>query len=59
MSKKSNKSEKIIQLLETIIDSRYNYLKELDYENHKHARKIKNEVYEPALNELVNIIKNI
>lgn len=58
MSKKSNKAKKIVKILETIIDSRYQYLKELDYENHKYAGKIREEKYEPALKELMEILEN-
>lgn len=58
MSKKSNKAKKIIKLLEAIIDTRYQYLKELDYENHKYASKIKEEKYEPVLKELMEILEN-
>lgn len=58
MSKKSNKTKKLIKLFETIIDIRYQYLKELDYENHKYASKIKEEKYEPALKELMEFLEN-
>ena len=57
MSKKSNKSKKLIEVLELIIDSRYKYLRELEYENHRFASKILEEIYNPAVEKFVEILE--
>lgn len=52
-------SELLPVILETIIDSRIKYLKELDYENHWHASKILENEYKPAVEKLQQLIENI
>ena len=52
-----DKLDLIIQALETVIDTRYKYLKELDYENHSYARKVKEELYMPAVQILKEAIE--
>lgn len=46
-------------VLEAVIDSRFKYLKELDYENHKCARTILEEEYKPAVEKLQKILEII
>lgn len=50
-------SELFPRVLEAVIDSRYKYLKELDYENHSYARKILEEEYKPAVEKLQQILE--
>lgn len=57
MSKKSNKSKKLIEVLELMIDSRYKYLKELEYENHRYASKILEEIYNPAVEKFIETLE--
>ena len=57
MSKKSNKSKKIAKLIEIIIDSRYSYLKELDYENRSYATDYKKKHYDPVVKTLVELLE--
>jgi hypothetical protein len=57
MSKKSNKSKKLIEVLELMIDSRYKYMRELEYENHRFASKILEEIYNPAVEKFVEILE--
>lgn len=63
MSKQSSELEKYSELLplvlEAVIDSRYKYLKELDYENHGYAREILEKEYEPSVKKLKQILENI
>lgn len=44
-------------VLEAVIDSRYKYLKELDYENHSYARQILENEYKPSVEILKKILK--
>lgn len=46
-------------VLEAVIDSRFKYLKELEYENHRHAAEILQNEYKPALEKLQQLIENI
>lgn len=57
MSKQSSKADLIVELLEEVIDSRYKYLKELDYENHRHAAEIKEKLYKPAAKLLIEALE--
>lgn len=59
MSKTLNNSEVIITLLEQIIDIRYKYLKELDYENHAYARQIIEEQYRPVVKKFIELIDDM
>lgn len=52
-------SELLPVLLEAVIDSRYKYLKELDYENHSYAKQILEEEYKPSVKKLKEILENI
>jgi hypothetical protein len=52
-------SELVPIVLEAVIDSRYKYLKELDYENHKYAREILENEYKPAVKKLKEILEII
>ena len=52
-------SELLPLVLEAVIDSRYKYLKELDYENHSYARQILENEYKPSVEKLKNILENI
>lgn len=52
-------SELLPRVLEEVIDSRYKYLKELDYENHSYARQILENEYKPSVEKLKNILENI
>ena len=54
-----NYSELLPIVLEAVIDSRYKYLKELDYENHVYARKILDNEYKPAVKKLKEILEII
>ena len=49
-------SEILPIVLEAVIDSRYKYLKELDYENHTYARQILDNEYKPAVKKLKEIL---
>lgn len=44
-------------VLEAVIDSRFKYLKELEYENHRHATKVLKEEYEPSVKKLKQILE--
>jgi len=44
-------------VIETIVDSRFKYLKELEYENHHLARKVLEEEYKPSVEKLKQIIE--
>ncbi len=52
-------SELLPIVLEAVIDSRYKYLKELDYENHTYARQILDNEYKPAVKALKDILEII
>lgn len=45
--------------IEAMIDARCKYLKELDYENHRHARSILEKEYKPAVKFLKDILEKI
>jgi hypothetical protein len=49
-------SEILPIVLEAVIDSRYKYLKEMDYENHSYARQILENEYNPSVKKLKEII---
>jgi hypothetical protein len=49
-------SEILPIVLEAVIDSRYKYLKELDYENHNYARQILENEYKPSVKKLKEIL---
>lgn len=59
MQKILNKSDEIIEALEKVIDIRYQYLKELDYENHSYGNKILKEKYIPAVEKLKKALDNL
>lgn len=52
-------SELLPIVLEAVIDSRYKYLKELDYENHSYAREILENEYKPSVEKLKQILEII
>lgn len=52
-------SELLPVVLEAVIDSRYKYLKELDYENHNYARQILEKEYKPSVKKLTEILEII
>jgi hypothetical protein len=52
-------SEVLPKVLENVIDARFKYLKELDYENHRYARQILEEEYKPAVKLLKELMQNI
>lgn len=52
-----SRAELIAQTLEAIIDARYYYLKEMDYENSKYANDFKKKHYDPALKVLVELLE--
>lgn len=49
--------EKFISLLEKMIDIRYKYLKEKDFENFRYASEIKRNEYEPVVKEMVDFLE--
>jgi len=49
-------SELLPIVLEAVIDSRYKYLKEMDYENHSYARQILENEYKPSVKKLKEIL---
>jgi hypothetical protein len=57
MSKRSNKVKKLIEVLEIMIDARYKYLRELEYENHRYASKTLEEIYNPAVEKFIEILE--
>jgi len=59
MTKTSSEAEKIVELLERIIDTRYMMLKELDFENHRYAAHYKKEHYDPLVETLKDAFQNI
>lgn len=60
MSKISNKQiDQILEALEKMIDARYEYLQERNYENHYHSRKILEEKYNPCKELLEQLLKDI
>ena len=46
-------------MITDVVDARFKYLKELDFENHNYARKILEEEYNPAMDRLKKILENI
>lgn len=54
-----NYPEEISTILESIIDSRFKYLHEMQYENHKLARHILETQYNPSVEKLKKILQNI
>jgi len=57
MTKTSSEVDKVIELLEKIIDSRYMMLKELDFENHRYAYFYKKENYDPLIVQLKDLLQ--
>lgn len=53
----SNLEDEFLKLLEKLIDARYKYLKEKDYENYTYASKIKAENYLPVVEEFREFFK--
>lgn len=49
-------SEILPIVLEAVIDSRFKYLKEMDYENHSYARQILENEYKPSVKKLQQIL---
>lgn len=56
MTKTSLDTEKLISLLEKMIDTRYMMLKELDFENHRYVSEYKKNNYEPIIEELKKLL---
>ena len=52
-----SRAELIVQALEEIIDHRYQYLKELDYENRTYATDYKKKHYDPVVKTLVELLE--
>jgi hypothetical protein len=52
-----NPEDEIIILLEQLIDARFEYLKEKEYENHHHAYKIKVNNYDPVVKDFKDFLK--
>jgi hypothetical protein len=52
-------SEILPIVLEAVIDSRYKYLRQLDYENHRYAREILEQEYKPSVEKLKQILEII
>lgn len=59
MSETSKKNEEISTILERIIDSRFKYLHELRFENHRLARHILENEYNPEVEKLKKILEKI
>jgi hypothetical protein len=60
MSKISEqKINKILEALEQMIDARYEYLQEKNYENHYHSRKVLEEKYNPCKELFEKLLKDI
>lgn len=60
MSKISNhRVEQILEALEQLIDARYEYLQEKNYENHYHSRRILEDKYKPCKEILEQLLKEI
>lgn len=57
MSKKSSNSEEFIKLLEQMIDYRYEYLKEKEFENHHYAYSILEKYYNPTVEKILEILE--
>jgi len=57
MSKTSIDSQVFITLLEQIIDARFKYLKELEYENNSYAYDLKVNEYDPLVKKLLDILE--
>ena len=57
MTKTSLDTEKLISLLEKMIDTRYMMLKELDFENHTYAHDYKKKHYDPLKEELRTLLE--
>jgi len=57
MSKRSNKIKKLVEVLEVMIDARFKYLRELEYENHSYAHKIREDVYDPAVEKFIETLE--
>ena len=55
----TSNSQLFSKILEEVIDTRYKYLKELDYENHTYARQILDNEYKPAVKKLKEILEII
>lgn len=52
-------SELLPVVLEAVIDSRFKYLKEMEYENVRYAQKILENEYKPAVKKLKEILEKI
>jgi hypothetical protein len=52
-------SELLPVVLEAVIDSRFKYLKEMEYENVRYASKILEEEYKPSVKKLKEILEII
>ena len=57
MKSNDEKIEELLDIVEKMIDTRFRYLKERDFENHRCASKIKKEEYTPLKEGLVKILK--
>lgn len=52
-----SREERFIAALEAVIDARYKYLRELEYENVSYASKFKKQYYDPAVNIFLEVLK--
>ena len=60
MSKISDKTvNDILEAVEKMIDARYEYLQEKNYENNYHSRKVLEEKYNPCKEILEKLLKDI
>ena len=50
-------SDVLTKCIESMIDSRFKYLKELEYENHTYARDILEKEYKPSVELLKSIVE--
>jgi hypothetical protein len=57
MTKTSSEAEKIVELLERIIDTRYMMLKEWDFENHRYVACYKENNYDPLIVQLKDLLQ--
>lgn len=60
MSKISSDTlNELISLFEKAVDARFEYLEERKFENYIYAQKIKEQKYDPIINDLYNVLKRL
>jgi hypothetical protein len=55
----SDQLNELINLFEKAIDARFEYLEERKFENYIYAHKIKEQKYDPIINDLYNVLKRL